>query len=64
MKKVFSEVYPQYADKVHAIHNIINVEDVRLKAKEAIEDTRFSTDTYTIVSCGRLDPVKQFSLYC
>lgn len=62
VKGVFSEVYPQYADKVYAIHNVINVEDVRLKAKEAIDDARFTTDVYIIVSCGRLDPVKQFSL--
>lgn len=62
VKGVFSEVYPQYAEKVFAIHNVINVEDVRKKAQEAIDDTRFTTDTYTIVSCGRLDPVKQFSL--
>ena len=62
VKGVFSEVYPQYADKVYAIHNVINVGDIRKKAQEAIDDTRFTTDAYTIVSCGRLDPVKQFSL--
>lgn len=62
VKGVFSEVYPQYADKVYAIHNVINVEDIRKKALEAIDDSRFITDAYTIVSCGRLDPVKQFSL--
>ena len=62
VKGVFSEVYPQYADKVYAIHNVINVEDIRKKAQESIDDTRFTTDAYTIVSCGRLDPVKQFSL--
>lgn len=62
VKGVFSEVYPQYADKVYAIHNVINVEDIRKKAQEVIDDNRFTTDAYTIVSCGRLDPVKQFSL--
>lgn len=62
VKGVFSEVYPQYADKVYAIHNVINVEDIRKKAQEPIDDSRFKTDDYTIVSCGRLDPVKQFSL--
>ena len=62
VKGVFSAVYPQYAEKVFAIHNVINVEDVRKKSLEAIDDSRFTIDTYTIVSCGRLDPVKQFSL--
>lgn len=62
VKGVFTEVYPQYAEKVHAIHNVINVEDILLKSKAEIDDQRFMTDDYTIVSCGRLDPVKQFSL--
>lgn len=62
VKDVFSELYPQYADKVYAIHNVINVEDIRKKAQETIDDSRFITDNFTIVSCGRLDPVKQFSL--
>ena len=62
VKGIFSEVYPQYADKVYAIHNVINVDYIYKKAREPIDDTRFTTDGYTIVSCGRLDPVKQFSL--
>ena len=62
VKGVFSEIYPRYAEKVFAIHNVINVEDIRKKAQENIDDKRFTIDAYTIVSCGRLDPVKQFSL--
>lgn len=62
VKGIFSEVYPQYADKVYAIHNVINVDDIRQKSREPIYDAKFTTDDYTIVSCGRLDPVKQFSL--
>lgn len=62
VKAVFTEIYPQYADKVYAIHNVINVEDIRKKAEAPIDDDRFQTDAYTIVSCGRLDPVKQFSV--
>lgn len=62
VKGVFSEIYPQYANKVYAIHNVINVEDIKKKAEAAVDDERYSTDLYTIVSCGRLDPVKQFTL--
>ena len=41
---------------------MINMEDIRAKAKSIEDlDERFKTDTFTIVSCGRLDPVKQFS---
>lgn len=62
VKGIFAEIYPQYSHKVYAIHNVINVEEIQQKAKEAIDDSRFDMSSYTIVSCGRLDPVKQFSL--
>ena len=62
VKGVFSEIYPEYASKAIAIHNVINVEDIRAKAKSIEDfDERFNTDVFTIVSCGRLDPVKQFT---
>lgn len=62
VKGVFSEIYPEFASKAIAIHNVINVEDIRAKAKSIEDlDEQFKTDTFTIVSCGRLDPVKQFS---
>ena len=61
-KKVFSEIYPEFAHKTIAIHNIIDVENIKAKAREVSNiDERFNTDSFTIVSCGRLDPVKQFS---
>lgn len=60
-KNVFTDIYPQYRNKVKAIHNVINVDLITQKAKDVIDDERFVTDRYTIVSCGRLDPVKQFS---
>lgn len=61
-KRVFSEIYPEFADKTIAIHNVINVEDIQEKAKaDKGLDKHFKTDIFTIVSCGRLDPVKGFS---
>lgn len=61
VKCVFSEIYPEFAHKAIAIHNVINVEDIRAKAQRSSGlDVRFKTDVFTIVSCGRLDPVKQF----
>ncbi len=61
-KRVFSEIYPEFANKTIAIHNVINVEDIREKAKDDKDlDEHFKTDKFTIVSCGRLDPVKGFS---
>jgi glycosyltransferase involved in cell wall biosynthesis len=60
-KNVFTDIYPQYKDKVKTIHNVINLDLITQKAKESIDDKRFVTERYTIISCGRLDPVKQFS---
>lgn len=63
-RSVFANTYPSLSDRVIAIHNIIPVEQIRLKAKEDADnlDERFLTDAFTIVSVGRLDPVKQFDL--
>lgn len=61
-KGVFVECIPSMASKTVAIHNVINVEDIKQKAAEPIDDVRFKTDNFTIVSAGRLDPVKQFHL--
>ena len=71
MRKVFVSIYPQYASKTVAIHNIINVEDIIEKSKVSIDDECFISnlnpetqklEMFTLLSCGRLDPVKQFSL--
>lgn len=61
-KGTFVECIPQMESKTVAIHNVINAEDIKQKAKEVIDDEQFKTDNYTIVSAGRLDPVKQFHL--
>lgn len=61
-KSVFCKCLPQMRDKTVAIHNVINVELITEKAQEPIDDARYVTDGYTIVSAGRLDPVKQFHL--
>lgn len=61
-KGTFMECMPQMESKTVAIHNVINEEDIKQKAKAPINDERFKTDNYTIVSAGRLDPVKQFHL--
>ena len=61
-KGQFVKCMPQMEPKTVAIHNVINAEDIKQKAQEPIKDDRFKTDYYTIVSAGRLDPVKQFHL--
>ena len=62
-RKVFSSIYPSLTPKTLAIHNVMDVSGIVKKA--AIEgglDVRFDNSVYTMISMGRLDPVKQFSL--
>ena len=61
-KSKFCDCLPQMTAKTVAIHNVINADDIKSKAQEPINDPRFITDCFTIVSAGRLDPVKQFHL--
>ena len=58
----FCDCLPKMAARTIAIHNVINVEAIIKKSEEPIDDDRFVTDMFTIVSAGRLDPVKQFHL--
>lgn len=62
-KKVFDKIMPEYKDRSVAIHNIINVQDIKNKSiKNEDLDPLFVTDSKILVSVGRLDPIKQFSL--
>ena len=60
VKNIFSDIYPSVADKVFALHNVVDKNLIYQKAKENINDLRFDSSCFTIVSIGRLDPVKQF----
>lgn len=60
-KSIFNGIYPQFKGKTVAIHNVINVEDIVERSRQPIDDTCFDTSAFTIISCGRLNPVKQFS---
>ena len=48
---------PQYAEKIIAVNNLIDVDGVRQKSLEAPE-TVFPKNCFNIVSCGRLAPAK------
>lgn len=60
-KSVFCKFYPNLSSRVYAIHNVINEENIRHQAQKTSDlDPLFKTDRFTLVSVGRLDPVKQF----
>ncbi len=59
--QVFAERYPALKDKVYTVYNLFDVERVKRLSLLSANDPRFLTDTFTIISVGRLHPVKRFS---
>ncbi len=57
----FKACLRQFADKTIAIHNAQNLEDIYLKANEEIDDLRFNTSRFTLISLGRMNPSKRMS---
>ena len=58
-KGTFLSIFPEMESKVYAIYNILDVEGIRAKAHEGTADDMVKGD-FTIVSVGRVSPVKQF----
>lgn len=54
--------YPALANKTIAIHNIFDAKSVIERAKTTIDNTRFDTSCFTIISLGRIHDVKRFYL--
>lgn len=52
----------KYADKIVAVNNVIDIDSIIEKSKESIENGLFSENSFNIVSCGRLSPVKGLNL--
>ena len=57
----FISKYPSLKDRVCAIHNIFDQQDIVRKSKQKIDDKRFKTDLYTIITVGRISYIKQLS---
>ena len=61
-KNVFLNYYPSLNSKCYGIHNMIDYRSIKLMSTEKINDNRFTTDKFSIISVGRLSKVKQFDL--
>lgn len=59
--EVFRGRFPRLSDRVITIYNIFNYDSIKQKAQEAIQDDRYDTRSFTIISVGRIDKVKRFS---
>jgi len=58
----FIGCYPSLADKTIAIHNLFDAEHIERLSKATIDDQRFDTSQFTIISLGRVHDVKRFYL--
>ena len=52
---------PEYKNKIIAINNIIDIDDIKRRSQESA-NVDFSSDVFNIVSCGRLSPEKGMDL--
>lgn len=62
-KKFYLSEHPEHADRVFALHNYINLEEINLQSQETVEDGYLSfleTHPQTIVSVGRFCKEKGF----
>ena len=57
----FVSRYPNLGNRTCCIYNLTDTDKVLQLSAEPIEDDRFCNDCFTIISAGRMDPVKQFS---
>lgn len=56
----FALYFDTIDNKIISIHNIQNTDSIISKSHEEIDDQRFLTDKFRIVSVGRIAPPKQF----
>jgi len=59
-RNIFSKRYPPLANKTIAIHNLIDTERILELGNYSIEDSRYKSEGYVILSVGRFHPVKRF----
>jgi glycosyltransferase involved in cell wall biosynthesis len=53
-------MYPSLRHKVISIHNLLNTDLINQNSNYSINDKLFLNDRFTIISVGRVDPVKRF----
>lgn len=57
---VFRSIYPSLDNKIDFIYNLLDYKGVLERSKCEIEDTRYDTSVFTILSMGRFVGVKRF----
>lgn len=62
LKKYFSTCFPALAPKAVRIYNPLDTAEATRLAQAAITEKDYGLDRFTLLSIGRLDPVKNFHL--
>ncbi len=61
-RRNFSSIYPGLSPRTRCVYNLLDINHIINASKCPIDDIRFNNDSFTLLSVGRLDPVKRFSL--
>ena len=61
-RESFLDYYPRLTARTVAIYNLFDAASIKAKALCTIDDKRFDSSEFTIISVGRLNRVKRFDL--
>lgn len=61
-KEKFLSRYPSLEKNTSCIYNLLDIDKIDKLSNEKIKDSRFINNFFTIITAGRMDPVKQFSV--
>ena len=56
----FSKVYPTLQSRIRVIYNLLNISKIQENSIFQLDDSRFNTSTFSIISVGRVHKVKRF----
>lgn len=59
--KRFVERYPSLSDRTTYIYNILDIDRIKFLSKALVNDDKFLVNKFTIISMGRIVPLKRFS---
>ena len=61
-KQKFIDRYPSLDSRTTYIYNLFDIDWIKRLSEESMDDKAFRNDLFTIISMGRMDPVKGFTL--
>lgn len=61
-RKEFGRIMPTFDNITFSMHNLLNIQDILVKAEMKLFDTRCKKDKYTILSIGTFYPIKRLSI--